>query len=206
MFRRWRAGSTPAQPRAQLPGALRASSSFGDADLGASELALQAAFGCGRKLLHHAHFAHRHEIARRRVGVRSCDRQVVDTDHELRVGQASGADGQRLHGVEVRAANADLWRNFESPLNSGFERQRLVGAHIQRLSRRATTATIDARASECSSISFVVYLAERNRRTPVGEERGLQAQAPGLQVGQRGVRGRWSNCQSERSAADFAGP
>ena len=36
---------------------------------------LQLAFACGRKSLHHAHLAHRHEVAGRRVGVRTGDQE-----------------------------------------------------------------------------------------------------------------------------------
>jgi hypothetical protein len=94
---------------------------LGNAYLGASKLVSQPALGCSRELLHDTGFAHRHEVACRRVGVRPVDGKVVDTHDEFRIGQSSGAHGQSLHRFEVCRASADLWRSFKRALDSRFE-------------------------------------------------------------------------------------
>ena len=63
----------------------------------------QAALLRIRELLHHADAAHGHGVGLVVPGVGAADRQVVDAEGELRVGQGGGAAGGSARGVEAGA-------------------------------------------------------------------------------------------------------
>ena len=80
-------------------------------------------FCAGRKLLHHADPAHRHEVLRGRVRVRTGDGQVVEAQRELRVRQSARTDGERLRRVAARRQSGDLRGPEQRLLDSGIQAQ-----------------------------------------------------------------------------------
>jgi len=78
--------------------------------IGRGPLAAQAAFLASRKLLHDADRTHGHEVARCAECVVAGNRQVLQTDDQLGIGQLAGGTDRGFGGRHTRGSGTQFGR------------------------------------------------------------------------------------------------